>query len=145
MYQSRSNSICRLATTPTIIPETIPTPEPVQVLEETIIATDNLVPENVGVPVESSYTTINRLDTLNVLTRQNFELFKRMYSAIEQISNTQNHLSNLVVELLKKQDTTHEMLHEMASKKKEEPCTNPLPELKKSFSSQLLKPKKKTP
>lgn len=138
MYQSRSSiSICRQATEP--VEQFIegegadPTPP---ILEPT-------PPVSETASIEASYTMVNRLDTLSVHTRNNFELFKRMFDAIREISAAQNHLTELLVELLKKQDTTHNMLHEMANHKPAEKPANPLPELKKSFSSQLLKNKKK--
>ena len=132
MYQSRSsNSICRQAT------------EPVELPIEVVLPETTPAPENVGTPIESSYTVVNKLDTLSVHTRNNFELFKSMYSAVQSISVAQNNLTDLLVELLKKQETTHNMLHELATPKPAIPATNPLPEMKRSFSSQLLKPKKK--
>jgi hypothetical protein len=70
-----------------------------------------------------------------------------MYEAVRGISQTQNDLTVLLVEISKQQQTIQDMLLENASKKIEPVVSNPLPvpELKKSFSAQLLKPKKRIP
>lgn len=133
MYQSSlASSVCRIATEPTIVRADAP------------VSIDPVAEEAIA-SVETSVVSVgNKLDTLSAHTRNNFELFKVMFDAIKEISATQNNLSVLLVELLKKQDTTHDMLLEVACKKPEVVvASNPLPEIKRSFSSQLLKPKKK--
>ena len=115
---------------------------------ESVVRCAEPVAESVveSIPVESSLIQ-NKLDTLTVHTRNNFDLFKVMYEAVRGISQTQNDLTVLLSEIAKQQQTIQDMLLENASKKIEPVLTNPLPalELKKSFSAQLLKPKKRIP
>jgi hypothetical protein len=136
MYQNRNSNYASasvLATSP---------------LESIIIKVDsNEHPEDISETktIEASTVSIsNKLDTINAHTKNNFELFKAMYSAVNEISKTQNNFSDLLTEILKQQTFQTEMLNTLLTKKEEELKTvASSSDLKKSLSSQLLKPKKK--
>jgi hypothetical protein len=69
-----------------------------------------------------------------------------MYSAVNEISKTQNNFSDLLTEILKQQTFQTEMLNALLTKKEKEEELKTVAssnDLKKSLSSQLLKPKKK--
>jgi hypothetical protein len=66
-----------------------------------------------------------------------------MYDCVKQISQTQNDLSTLVAEMSKRQESIHDMILEQACNKTEVVQTPTEPVLTKSFSQQLLKPRKK--
>jgi 50S ribosomal subunit-associated GTPase HflX len=139
MYQNRNNNYAS-----TSVLSTSP-------LESILIKVDiNEHPEeNISEikTIEAPQVSIsNKLDTITAHNKNNFELFKAMYSAVNEISKTQNNFSDLLTEILKQQTFQTEMLNTLLTKKEKEEELKTVAsssDLKKSLSSQLLKPKKK--